>query len=96
MVPLLCNQKHIVFSDNLLDVEIVNKLSSKDKTLMKLIRRLVVATMKFNVFFKSKYIPGKQNVQADHLSCFKIQEAKNFAPWLDPHPTTVPAHLLFI
>ena len=94
--PLLCNQKVLFFSDNLPVVEIVNKQSSKDKTLMRLIRRLVVAAMKFNILFKAKHIPGKHNVLADHLSRFKFQEAKKFAPWLDPQPTTVPDHLLFI
>ena len=94
--PLLCNQKVLFFSDNLPIVEIVNKQSSKDKTLMRLIRRLVVVAMKSNILFKARHIPGKHNVLADHLSRFKFQEAENFAPWLDQHPTTVPDHLLFI
>ena len=94
--PLLCNQKIIFFSDNLPVVEIVNKQSNKDKTLMRLIRRLVFAAMKFNFLFKANHIPEKHYVLANHLSRFKFQEAKNFAPWLDPHPITVPYHLIFI
>lgn len=34
-------------SDNLAVVQIINKQSSKEKTLMKLVRRLVLATLKF-------------------------------------------------
>ena len=45
--------------------------------------------MKFNILIKAKHIPGKHNVLADHLSRFKFPEAKKFAPWLYPQPTTV-------
>ena len=51
-------------------VEIINKQSSKDRTLKRLVRRLVLAGLKFNVLFKAKHIPGKSNVVADHLSRF--------------------------
>lgn len=70
----LSNQKILFFSDNLAVVQVVNKQSCKDKTLMKLVRRLVVAAMKNNILFKAKHIPGKQNVLADYLSRFKFQE----------------------
>ncbi|XP_078311831.1 uncharacterized protein LOC144618843 isoform X2 [Crassostrea virginica] len=35
------------------------------------------------------------NPSSTHYNNFSL-EAKKFAPWLDPQPTTVPDHLLFI
>lgn len=40
--------------DNLAVVQIFNKHSSKEKTLMKLVRRLVLATLNWNINFWSK------------------------------------------
>ena len=63
---------------------------------MQLLRRLVISSLKFNIMFKAEHIPGKQNVIADHLSRLKFQEARQAAPWLSPHPTSVPQQLIFI
>ncbi|XP_062591615.1 uncharacterized protein LOC134253122 [Saccostrea cucullata] len=91
------NQKILFFTDNIAVVEVINKQSCRDKILMKLVRRLVVAAMKYNILFKAKHIPGKHNILADYLSRFKFQEAKKlFAPWLDLKPTAVPEHLIYI
>ena len=92
----LCNHKIVFHSDNMAVVEIINKQSSKDKTIMRLVRRLVLVAMKYNIVFRSLHIRGKTNVLPDHLSRFKFQEAKVIAPWLDPRPTIVPDHLIHI
>ena len=42
---------------------------------MKLIRRLLLASMKWNVIFRSKHIKGKTNIVADLL--FSISEGTN-------------------
>ena len=88
---LLANHKILFFSDNAAVVDIINKTSSKDKVLMKLVRRMVVAAMHFNIFFKAKHIPGKTNVVCDLLSRFSFQEAHSVAPWLDSCQTEIPA-----
>lgn len=92
----LSNQKILFFSDNLTVVQVFNKQSCKDKTLMKLVRRLVVSAMKYNILFKAKQILGKQNALADYLSRFKFKEAKKIAPWLDLRPTVLPNKLIYI
>lgn len=39
---------------------------------MKLVRRLVLATLKWNIYFRAKHIPGKHNTTADRLSRFPV------------------------
>ena len=93
---LLTNHKLLFLSDNAAVVDIINKTSSKDKCIMKLVRRLVIAALKFNIFFKAKHIPGKSNVICDLLSRFSFQEVRSLAPWLDTNPTDIPPNLLHI
>ncbi|XP_033739135.1 uncharacterized protein LOC117326493 [Pecten maximus] len=86
----LANHRILFLCDNQAVVDIINKLSSKDAILMKLVRRLVLSTLKFNIHFRAKHIPGYTNVVADKLSRFQFQEAHKIAPWLDPHPVSIP------
>lgn len=95
-VHLLVNHKILFLSDNAGVVDIINKTSSNDKVLMRLVRRMVVAAMHFNIFFKAKHIAGKSNVVCDLLSRFSFQEAHSIAPWLDQSRTVVPGNLLKI
>lgn len=92
--PALSNHKILFITDNQAVSEIINKTSSKDKNLMRLVRRLVLASLKFNVFCRSKHISGKSNVVCDLLSRFSFQEAFQIAPWLSKHPVVVPSHLV--
>lgn len=63
---------------------------------MKLIRRLVLAALRFNVYFRAKHILGKYNVVADRLSRLLFQEARAVAPWLRETPVQVESHLIQI
>ena len=92
----MSNSKIYFMSDNMAVVEVINKQTSKDKTLMRLVRRLVLATLKFNIYFRAKHIPGKLNITSDHLSRFQFQEAFKSAPYLCQHQTPIPQHLLKI
>ena len=77
-------------------VEIINKRSSRDPVLMKLLRHLVLVALKYNIHFRAKHIAGKQNLVADKLSRLQFQETFQVAPWLNPVPTNLPDHLLHI
>jgi len=92
----LSNCKVIFFSDNQAVVEVINKQSSREKTIMRLLRRLVIAAMSNNIMFKAKHIIGKTNVIPDKLSRLKFQEARTLAPWLDVNPTELSDHMVFI
>ena len=93
-VPALSNHKILFMTDNQAVSDIINKTSSKDKILMKLVRRLVLASLKFNMFFRAKHISGKSNIVCDLLSRFSFQEAHQIAPWLSKQPVVVPSHLV--
>ena len=86
--------KHVKFHcDNSAVVYCINKQTAKDPGLMKLIRRLVVQALKFNIVFEASYIPTLKNVLADKLSRFQIAEFKKLAPQMEASPTDV-SHLL--
>ncbi|KAK3086988.1 hypothetical protein FSP39_000072 [Pinctada imbricata] len=76
----IANSKIIFHSDNLAVVHIINKQTSKDKTIMKLVRRLVVCILKHNVVFKACHIPGVLNVAADKLSRLQVQQFVQLYP----------------
>ena len=89
----LANHCIIFMTDNAGVVEIVNKLSSKNHHIMKLVRMLVLSCLKYNILFRSQHVPGYQNIIADHLSRFQIDEAKRAASWLDTEPSVIPQSL---
>jgi hypothetical protein len=74
----------------------INKMSCKDKIIMTLERRLVLATLKHNILFKACHVPGKINFVADYLSRFRFQEAFQCLPTLSQTPVKLPQTLLVI
>ncbi|XP_033739602.1 uncharacterized protein LOC117326910 isoform X1 [Pecten maximus] len=89
--------KCILFhSDNDAVVSILNKHSSKDPVVMKLVRRLVVKALQLNILFCSEHIMGKRNILADALSRLQVQTFRELAPHMKRNPVLVPAHLLLI
>ena len=64
-------------TDNCGVVNIINKTTSKNRPIMKLVRQLVLACFKY-ILFRSRHIPGYQNVIA-----LQINKATLMAPWLD-------------
>lgn len=81
-------------SDNLSVVHIINKQSSKDKTIMVLLRRLVVQCLKHNIWFQAEHVPGLDNLFADHLSRLKIKEFLQVFPLQDPLERAIPQQML--
>lgn len=69
-------------------------MSSKDKITIRLVRRLVLATLKHSILFKACHVPGKLNLAADHLSSFRFQEALQCLPTLSTILTKLPQDLL--
>ena len=83
-------------SDNMAVVQVINKNSSKDSHLMKLMRCLMIVSLKYNKNFVAEHIPGKSNVAADSLSRLQVEEFKQQFPFMDSKPTQVPANLIHL
>ena len=89
-------QNHCVrfYTDNQALVYILNRTTSKDKHIMKLVRCLVLACLKYNVMFESVHVSGCKNVLADSLSRLQVQEFRRLSPSSKRIPTKVPDNLL--
>ncbi|XP_021367155.1 uncharacterized protein LOC110459297 [Mizuhopecten yessoensis] len=94
--PCLRNRCLLLYCDNMAVVDIINKQTSKDSTLMALTRRFVITSLRFNILFSARHIPGKSNILADHLSRLQVELFQQQAPHMERHSTPVPDHLLTI
>lgn len=93
---LLENKNVLFLTDNAAITCVINRQTSKEPTIMRLVRRLVVVCMCKNIHFKAEHIPGKVNVIGDGLSRLKFQEVRQKAPWLDLEETPIPSELMII
>jgi hypothetical protein len=92
----IANHKIILHSDNKATVHVINNMTSKDRTMMKLVRKLVLNSLRHNILFRARHIAGKSNFVADHLSRFRFQEAFLSLPSLNPQPTYIQKNQLQI
>ena len=90
----MSNRRVLFFTDNSALVDIINKQTSKHKSVMVLLRDLVLSCLSYNILFRAQYVPGLQNSQADNISRFQVESFKELAPEADEFPTTVPTNLL--
>ena len=88
------NKSVCFYTDNQALVSILNKQTSREKVVMRLIRTLVVTCLKWNIHFIAKHIPGRLNTLADSLSRCQVDQFKALAPWANPRPTRVSHRLL--
>lgn len=87
---LLSNRCIQFFSDNTAVVFVVNKLSSADKLMMNLMRRLMITVLKYNISFTASHISGIHNKAADLLSRLQVTEFQRKFPHMEPYPTPIP------
>ena len=67
------NQRILFYTDNAALVDIINRTTSRDPTIMVLVRQLVLACLKFNIIFRAQHVPGAHNTLAVSLTGFEIQ-----------------------
>ena len=80
--------------DNQAVVHIINKQSAKDPFMMVLVRRFVLASMKFNILFKAVHIPTHLNISCDALSQFQMERFRKASPQADIAPWPLPKDIL--
>ena len=66
------NQRILFFADNEALAHVIKKQSCQDKSLMFLVRRLMLICLKKNICFKVKHIEGVHNILADALCRLKL------------------------
>lgn len=86
----LQNKKILFWTDNNSLVSVINKQTSKCKTVMVLIRALVLFSMANNFQFKALHIPGNLNNIADSISRKQWLRFRSLAPAADVSPAVVP------
>ena len=90
----MANRCILFFSDNEAVVQVINKQSCKDKTLMFFVRKMVSVCLTHNIVFRAKHLPGVENKLADALSRLQVQHFKLLAPLhMAQQPTVIPDHL---
>ncbi len=89
----LASSSVLFYCDNQAIVQVINKQTSKDKHIMKLLRPLVLLLLQHDIRFKATYIPTHDNILADAISRF--QETPHFLQCygMKPSPYPVPASL---
>ena len=94
--PSLSNSHVQYLCDNKAVTEILNKLTSKNKSVMAIIRPLVFVLLKNNIRLTGRHIPGKTNQPCDLLSRTSFSQIPpNLLSkyGLDASPTPIPRHL---
>ena len=85
----LCNRPIKFYTDNMSIVHVINRKTSKDKQIMNLLRKLVTRSLHYNIVFEAQHIQDLQNVIADKLSRFQLQDLQILAPQLDENGTDI-------
>lgn len=91
---LLSNHSLLIRTDNEALVAIINKQSSPDMIIMKGIRKLVLACLKFNIRVRACHVAGSANSRADALSRGLIDKYKFLSPQSRDVPTAIPDDLM--
>ena len=90
---LLTNSNILFHSDNMAVTAILNSQSSKEKTIMSILRPLILILVKYNINLRSQHIPGLLNILPDRISRFQVTSELLHQHKMDPEPTSIPLHL---
>ena len=90
----LSNSQVRVLCDNLPLVHCINKLSSKNSSVMNLMRPLVLYLLAHNITLRAEYISSKNNWFCDTLSRHQVSERWLKNHGMDPKLVRIPASLL--
>lgn len=91
--PVVRNQAVLFRSDNEGVVQIINKQSSPNPYIMKIVRPLVLSLIHSNISLRSEHIPGVNNQLCDLISRFQVTEDLLRSHSMRLNPTPIPRHL---
>ena len=77
----------VIFSDNKTTIDVWQTGSCTDAVMMRIIRAISFKAATVNLNLVLSHVPGKQNVDADMLSRFQVQEFLQRNPEADREPT---------
>ena len=80
-------------TDNDTLVTIIIKQTSREPSVMVLMRKLIVSCLHYNIQFTARHVPGRDNTLADKLSRCQVDEFLKLAPWVNLEPVTVQYHV---
>ena len=92
--PYLSNKALLVETDNLADVHIINRQSTKSPELLALLREIYATCAHYNIALRAKHIPGKLNVLPDFLSRAEKHWGRVRVPKHLPHANASIHHVL--
>ena len=87
------NRNILFLCDNLCIVHCLNKQTSTNSLIMRMIRIIVLQSLRNNFCFAAKHIFSKQNYVLDCISRFQIAEARKAAPSMNDNPEHIPPEL---
>ena len=87
---ILTNRCIILRTDNMAVVSVLNTCTSKEPSIMILVRKLVLLCMRLNILIKSVHIAGDLNKISDLLSRNQVLKAKQLYPHLEESPELIP------
>ena len=90
----LSNKKLRIHTDNQDLVYVINKKTSREKSIMPLVRKLVLTALHNNTLVHAVHIPGVSNSLADALSRLQLERFRKLAPNMEAQASVVPSHLL--
>ena len=79
--------------DNSAICAIINKQTSKHKTIMNIVRPLVLTLLLHNITFRARHIPGVHNTLSDAISRLQVTPEMLRHYSMRPLPTTIPEPL---
>ena len=91
--PYWQHRQVLVLSDNMAVVHVINSQSSKERTILHLLRCLHFICAGYDITLKADHIVGVHNLAADALSRNLMQVFRSAVPAANPQPTPVPQAL---
>lgn len=93
-LSLLCTFGGLFSLDNAAIVEIINNQTLKHQGIMVLLRDLVLSSLRHNILFWARHIPGLINSHADYISRSQVAKFKEISPEANQFPTSIPEILM--